>query len=238
MKNLYYACAISLAAIANVSAQDSASSQLLSGQGTGTSTGSSGLISIAPVMENTTIEGSAYIYENFTPAKISASEDEIFYVRYNALKDEFEVKGENNKAYALNRFRRDLVIDLVAFRKSYQIHEYAERNGDANFGYFDVLTPATQNHVLLKKESVKFLKEKFATTTYGSARPARYERASDEYYLKIGDESAVIIPTNKKKFAKLFTGNEKQVLDFIKAENIKLKNEKDLIKIVHFTNTL
>lgn len=238
MKNLYYACAFSLAAIASVSAQDSASSQLLGGNVSGSSSGPTGFISIAPIVENNKIEGSAYIYENFTPAKISASENDIFYVRYNALRDEFEVKGDNNKAYALNRFRRDIIVELVAFKKSYQIHEYVERNGNDNFGYFDVLTPSNQNTVLLKKESIKFLKEKYATTTYGTARPARYERATDDFYLKFGEESAQLAPTNKKKFAMLFPGKEKQILDFIKSERIKLKDEKDLIKIINFTNTL
>ncbi|GFZ90225.1 hypothetical protein GCM10011531_22260 [Aquaticitalea lipolytica] len=215
----------------------SGAQELISGQLSGGSA-SGGLISTTPVVENSQIEGSPYVNEEFLPAKISASEDNIFYVRYNALKDEFEVKGANNVAYALNKYRRDIVVELISNNKTYQVYGYLDKNENENFGYFVNLSNPNSNIKLLKKENITFVKEKVAVTSYDSSQPARYKRGSDAYYVKINDNNAVLLSTNKKDVSKLFPGNEKKVLDFIKKEKLKLKKEDDMNKLIQFTNTL
>lgn len=197
-----------------------------------------GLISTTPVIENATVEGSPYIIEKFTPAKISASEDNIFYVRYNALRDEFEVKGENDIAYALNKYRRDIVVELIALKKTYQVFGYLDKNGNENFGYFVDLGKDKSNVKLLKKEKIIFTKEKLAVTSYDTAKPAEYKRGNDEYYIKINDANAIELPNGKKNIANLFPKNSKKVLAYIKSEKIKTNREEDLLKLVNYINTL
>ena len=201
-------------------------------------TRNSGLFSTTPVVLNASVEGTPYINEDFLPATISASQDDVFYVRYNAVADEFEVKGENNKAYALNRYRRDIVVQLVAFKKTYQVFGYLDANGNENFGYFVILNDTDANVKLLKKEKVFFQNEKVATTSYDTAKPASYKRASDEYYIKIGTDNAVKVRNKTKDIAKLFPKNERKILDFAKAKKLKLKKDEDLNTLMVFINGL
>ena len=112
------------------------------------------LIDVTPVVTNEFVEGSPYINEKFLPAAISASEGDVFYVRYNAVNDEFEVKGEHNKAYALNRYRRDIVIEILPLKKTYQVVGYYDDNQNENFGYFLYASDPNAETVLLKKEKI------------------------------------------------------------------------------------
>ncbi|MEZ4803305.1 MAG: hypothetical protein R2797_11080 [Gelidibacter sp.] len=197
-----------------------------------------GLISTTPVVLNETVEGSPYINDEFLPAKISASEDNVFYVRYNAIADQFEVKGENNKAYALNKYRRDIVVQLVGVKKTYQVFGYLDENDNENFGYFVIINGKDSNVKLLKKEKKFFIGEKVATTSYDTPKPATYKRANDEYYIKVGEDAAIEMPTNKKDIAKLFPKQEKNILSFIKENKIKTKKEEDLNMLMEYINQI
>lgn len=201
-------------------------------------TRASGLFSTTPIVLNDYIEGSPYINEDFLPARISVSEDEVFYVRYNAIADQFEVKGENNKAYALNKYRRDIVVQLVGLRKTYQVFGYLDENENENFGYFVIMNGQDSNVKLLKKEKKIFIGEKVATTSYDTPKAATYKRTNDDYYIKVGDNNAVELPSNKKDIAKLFPKKEDKILAFIKENRIKTKRENDLNKLMAYINQI
>ncbi|MEZ4793551.1 MAG: hypothetical protein R2783_08855 [Gelidibacter sp.] len=201
-------------------------------------TRSSGLISTTPIVLNEYVQGSPYINEDFLPARISVSEDDVFYVRYNAISDQFEVKGENNKSYALNKYRRDIVVQLVGLKKTYQVFGYLDENENENFGYFVIMNDQDSNVKLLKKEKKFFIGEKVATTSYDTPKPATYKRANDEYYIKIGNDPAVELPTKKKEIAKLFPKKEDKILNFIKEHKIKTKREEDLNRLMSYINQI
>ncbi|MEY8868651.1 hypothetical protein AB9K24_04045 [Meridianimaribacter flavus] len=200
--------------------------------------GSSGLITTTPVVLNDDVEGTPYITSDFLPARISASDDNIFYVRYNAIKDEIEVKGDNNQAFALNKYRKDIIIKLVSNSKTYRLFDYVDDNELPNLGYFVDLIPES-NIKLLKKERVIFIEEKVALTSYHTARPAQFKRVSDDYYIKISEEQgAVLMPKRKKDIAKLIPEHSKDILSYIKTNKIKTSREEDLIKLVSYMSTL
>ena len=168
------------------------------------------LIDVSPQTYNESAEGSPYINEKFLAATISASKDNIFYVRYNALADEFEVKAENNKAYALNRYRRDIVIDILPLKKKYQVFGYLDKENNENFGYFLFLTNSEGNNVLFKKEKVVFLDEVKSTNGYNKPRPAKFKRSSDKYYVKLNNSALLTeLPTKKKAIAENIAKAEK-----------------------------
>lgn len=197
-----------------------------------------GLISTTPVVLNDDIEGTPYINSDFLPARISASADDVFYVRYNAISDEFEVKGENNKAYALNKYRRDIVVELVGLKKTYQVFGYFDENENENFGYFVILNNQESQVKLLKKERIFFIDEKVATTSYDTPKRASYKRANDDFYVKISDNNAIELPSSKKDIAKLFPKNNDKILSFIKENKLKTKKEDALIKLFNFINQM
>lgn len=197
------------------------------------------LIDVSPVVLNESVEGSPYINEKFLPASISASEGDVFYVRYNALNDEFEVKGDNNKAYALNRYRRDIVIEILPLKKTYQVIGFYDDEQNENFGYFLYLSNQDAKTVLFKKEKVIFIDEQKASTGYDTNDPAKYKRVNDKFFIKL-DGSKILseLPSKKKSLAKLFPNHEDIVLKYIKDNRIKTSKEDDLIQLVNYINTL
>ena len=148
------------------------------------------------------------------------------------------MKGDNNVAYLLNKYRKDITVELIALNKTYQNFTYIDSDNNSSFGYFVIMTDPNENIKLLKKETIKFVNEKVNVTGYGTARPAQYKRTNDKYFIKIKDQSAVLLTNNKKEIAKLFPKHENEVLSFIKSEKLKLKSEEDLLKLISFLNSL
>merc|ERR1711974_557651 len=178
--------------------------EVLAGQAVG-GTRVAGIISTTPIVLNESVEGSPYVNKEYLPAKISAAKGNTFYVRYNALRDEFEVKGQNNTAYSLNRYRRDIVVEIVPLNKKYQVFGYMDENFNENFGYFVFLSESDKEAILLKKERITFIGEKRAVTSYDTPRSARYKRWNDKFFIKIGDSKLVKeLPRGKRAIAKLF----------------------------------
>lgn len=182
------------------------------------------------------IEGSAYINENFVPAKISTAINKIFYVRYNAFNDEMEIKGENDFIYGLNKERKNLLIHFSNPKQTYQLFDYVLDSEDLN-GYFIKLNFDSEL-LLLTKERIIHVDEKISKTTYGTNKPAHFKRVKDKYFIKIGNHSAIELPKNKKDVAKIFPKFENEVLSFIKKNKIKLNSEVDLLKLCEYINSL
>jgi len=231
MKNTYIFILTILLFSSKTNAQE-----LLGGQSFGSNT--QGIISTTAVVLNENVDGTPYIDEKFAPAKISASENNIFYVRYNAANDEIEVKGSNNVAYALNKYRKDITVDIIALKKTYQNFMYINSDDDPGFGYFVHISEPTANVKILKKEVVKFFDEKVQVTGYDTPQNAKYKRLADKYFIKINDKNAMLLPSNKKGVAKLFPEHEKEVLSYIKTEKIKFKDELSLSKLSAYLNQL
>ncbi|WCO02061.1 hypothetical protein [Psychroserpens ponticola] len=197
------------------------------------------LIDVTPVVLNESVEGSPYINEKYLPATISASEGDVFYVRYNALNDIFEVKGDKNKAYSLNRYRRDIVIEMLNLNKTYQVLGYYDDEKNENFGYFLYLSNPNPKTILFKKEKITFIDEQKASTGYDSSKPAKYKRLNDKFFIKLEDEKILSeLPSNKKAIAKLFPNHQDKVLKFIKENRIKTSKEDDLVQLINYINTL
>ncbi|MEY8849835.1 hypothetical protein AB9K26_13535 [Psychroserpens sp. XS_ASV72] len=198
------------------------------------------LLSTSPITINENIEGTPYVNEEFLPAKISASEGEIFFVRYNAATDQFEVKSDKNgSAFYLDKYRRDIQIKITPLDKTYQIFGYLDEDLNEQYSYFIYLTDADKETIVFKREKVSFIGEKIAVTTYDKAQPAHYKRWNDSYYIKTKDGILLIeVPTNKKDFSKLFPEHQKEILGYIKDNKLKPKREEDLIQIVDYINTL
>lgn len=227
MKNIYLVLAISLFLTQHSYAQ---------GEIGGYNVVKDGFISVSPTDINDNVKGSQYITDDFVPAKISISKNEVFQIKFNGVLDEIVVKGQDGKPYALNKHLKDIKITLIGSKKAYQMFDYVNENDTRLSGYFLLNATSNSNIKLLKKEKIKFFEEKVATNGYDSNVPAQYKRLKDKFFIKKNDELAIEIPTNKKDFAKLFPKRQKEILSFIKKEKIKFKKESDLLKLVNHLN--
>ncbi|WP_435312987.1 hypothetical protein [Cellulophaga fucicola] len=179
------------------------------------------------------IEGSSYIKEDFEVTKL-AENKKTFFLRYNAYKDEMEIK-KDGEAYYLSRFY-DFPITFLNLNIVYNIYDYNEGKG-LKTGYFVELERGNKISLLLKQE-IKFYEETKAKTGYGTSKPPKLERQKDRLFYSVENNIAKELPRKKKEILKLFKGKEKEIESFSKKNSLSCKEEKDLVKIFNYYNSL
>lgn len=190
-------------------------------------------------LTDNTIQGSAYIQDNFMPAKLSLPDGtKIFKLRYNAYSDEIEIENQGGNPNALNKNIDNLLIVFVSDDKTYEAIDYIDDKGNINKGYFVHVTSSDNDYQLLMKETVIFIDKKPAKTGYDKTKPAQLKRLDDTYYVSLDNNPAVELPSNKKNLSKVFPEHSKEVLEFIKDNRIKTTKKEDLIKLINYINTL
>ena len=182
------------------------------------------------------IEGTKYIQDGFKAATISVYPNYKFNVKFNALDDEMEIQGKNNKSFALNKNNNRAEVVFLDSNKTYGLYTFSNDNVQPVSGYFQKLFVG-EKVILLKKEKIMFIEEKQSKTGYDSYRPPQYKRLNDRFYIKqIDNDIALELPKNKKSIAGLFPNYESDILMFIKKNKLKTNNEVDLLKIIEFIN--
>ncbi|WP_179344258.1 hypothetical protein [Winogradskyella ursingii] len=196
---------------------------------------------VTAAKEPENIQGSKYLSEQFLPIKIfNQKEDKRFLAKYNAFTGNMEVKEMDSKTddfYVLSKDINDISLEFTTSGELYQTYEYVNEDNESKKDFFVNLVK-TNRVSLLKKQEVKFEPAKPAKSSYEKSRPAKYERQKDEYYIKIGAEKAMPLPSNKNDIAELFPKYEKEIKTFIKKNRIKTSKEEDLISLVKYINQL
>ncbi|WP_132065781.1 hypothetical protein [Aquimarina spinulae] len=156
------------------------------------------------------------------------------FLRYNVFNDQIEVSKTLKSSEILGLTKNKSVYVRIKNRE-YHYKEYKYRNNKTKNGYLIKLTSNTKISLykLLKK---KYIDTKIAKTPMNKDIPAKFTD-QHAYYLEI-DEKLFPVSSSKKKTVSIFPNNQKEVKDFIGKENLSLKKEKDLIKLVNFYNTL
>ncbi|WP_460220004.1 hypothetical protein [Psychroserpens sp. MEBiC05023] len=183
-----------------------------------------------------TIQGTPYIIDEFTPARVSADQNKIFNLRYNAVSDQMEVQSDKNTIQAINRNIEGVTITFLKDNKTYQSLNYINEDGIAERGYFIHVNSPDSKINLLLKESKKFIERQPAKSSYQDTKPARFKKVDDVYYIIIKNNTAQILPEKKKDILKLFPENSSKIAAFMKSEKIKPSKKEDLIKLVNFLN--
>jgi hypothetical protein len=180
------------------------------------------------------IEGSEYLITDFRLADVSGIPKPIM-VRYNALTDMIEVQNEKKELFSLMKTDPYNTITITPSVDKIELLNYKSEEGEIN-GYLTVLF--NQNDVALyRRDKVTFQKGKEASNSYSVAIPARYVKASEEYYLSLKNETAVAIPKNKKGLQDLFPLKKEEIAVYLKNNAFSLKDEKSIIEMAKFIST-
>jgi len=180
--------------------------------------------------------GSMFVNDKFMPAKISGSQTTTL-LRYNAYGDYFEMNNpqEGGASQSLPK-DPNATITFVSQDKKYVLADYITEDGKATNGYLVVVKESPKASIY-KRERVTMTQEFFPSNSYQVYKPASYKKADDEFYVKLeGKEPAYF--SNKKEFAKLVPGKNKEVLEFIKKNSIDLEKEGDLVKLSNYVETI
>lgn len=170
-----------------------------------------------------------YFEPNFTAAFISNDDSNTVYkLRYNAFYDEIEIE-HNGQILFLNK-EENLEVFFRELNKNYVCLRYSDGK-DNVFGYLAVVYQGQKYKVLVKENVELFIGNKTDMTRGGSAE--QYRKMKLKYFIKT-EIGFFEMPNSKKKFAALFKGKEKAILDYMKSNKISLNDFMDIRKLFLF----
>jgi len=176
--------------------------------------------------------GSEYIIEEFKPAKVNSG-SQLFQIRFNAHENFMEYKKDNEE---LILTKNDNTLFEFSDGKTYELVTYTDRKGKESISYLNLIKK-TGKISIYKLEKINFVEAKTASNSYDTSSPAEYKRASDSFFIKVGDKVSEL-PTRQKEYIKMFPGKDAEIKEYFKSNKINFKNDADLIKLATFLNTL
>lgn len=189
-------------------------------------------------LDSKNIEGSPYMSNDFKATTVYFGDENLgnLYYRYNAYNEEVEIKQQNIDAEPIRSLSRDKKINLMVDGKKMAFKTFIDKNGNTKNGYLTLLKSG--KFKLYKRLNTTFKEAKKAENTLVKSSPARFSQYT-EYYIEIeGSNRIDHVELNNKKLLKL-VGSEKEdsVKKFLKENNIKVKNENGLSKVIEFLNS-
>ena len=151
-------------------------------------------------------------------------------MRYDAYNDVIEIIDENGKARSMLR-QRNIVAELDG--KSYVVMEYMDE-GKTKLGYFNPLNDGEIQ--LLWKPKKIFVQAENPDNGYDTYSPPTYKDISS-HFIKNGNEPAEPINLSKRNLIKYLEKDLKSIKEYIKKNNLNLRNESDAISLINFYNS-
>ncbi|MEZ4875651.1 MAG: hypothetical protein R2793_09460 [Flavobacteriaceae bacterium] len=183
--------------------------------------------------------GSAYENEDFVKGNVFKNGKVIANqvgIRYNALRDEMEIKtdiSQSNTSARIMIKSPDIYVRILNKMFVYS----PQKEGIDKGGYFISLFEGDKAH-LYKKITKEFVAGMEATTSITRDIPDSYKER-ETYYLF--DKNLGVFhefPNSKGGKLSLFKDQKKAVKEYTKKEKLNLNKEYALIKLVRFYNTL
>jgi len=245
MKNqLFFAIFLSFTAI-GVGQYAGQSSNMSAG---GASGGSSGQIYdlLGPIDERNKktknkyeeFQGSPYIANIFLPSTMYYGDEnlgQIFY-RYNALNEEIEIKKTNSEDEIPRSLARDKEISILSNGKKMNFKTFTTAKNKTLNGYLITIIDG-KTFDLYKRTFVKFTEGTPSTNSFVKAIPSRFSQFTEYYFQKDGVNRMDEIRLKNSQLLRLFNKIDKTKLkEFIKENDLNIKNEPDLIRVFDFLN--
>ena len=173
------------------------------------------------------IKGSPFIHSEYQNIKIKGV---AMKGRYNANLDYIEVDNKGEVIFFVPTMQHRYDVVFTDENTTYRAFEYE----NLKFGFYKILAKKDKAF-LLSKQFIKFSDKVKPKSNFEIAKPAKFERKKDTYFIKLSDQDIVIeLPTRKSKFLKVFKSKANTIKNFIKKERLGIKKEEDLIKIFNF----
>ncbi|MDC6387315.1 hypothetical protein PP182_01375 [Maribacter sp. PR1] len=179
------------------------------------------------------VQGSPYVnelYKKGTTVVYGKKAREAL-MRYNAYTDAIEIIDENGKARSILR-QRNIVATFGG--KSYVVMGYLDE-GKSKLGYFN---PLNEGHVeLLWKPKKIFVQAENPDHGYDTFSPPTFKDVS-RYYIRKEGKPAETFRLSKRSLLKYLDEESKNLKEYIRINNLNLKEEKDVIILIEYYNSL
>jgi len=181
--------------------------------------------------------GSPYHEEDFIKGSILLKGKVIAYnqdLRYNVSKEEFELRNPgNSKSKIVNTIVRNKNIEIEINDITF---EYVSDSKNSIRGYFIPLFKGNSN-TLLKKIKKEYLPAQKAINSISKDVPAMY-REIEILYLVNNNGEFIELPSSRNGKMKAFGELKKTVKTYSKSNKLNVNNEKDLIQVVSYVDSL
>ncbi len=178
-----------------------------------------------------TYEGTPYLFKEFTGANIILNAGKGYEgipMNYNIHNDDFEFMMEG-VSYALGN--NDIVSYINIDDRKFYYKTYTYNSAQIK-GYLELV--ADGDIRFYKKHRVIYTEPK-PTRGYVEAQPAKFDTRSPDYFIEL--KNSKIVYFNKlNDIADLIPDEGDRIKDFIKANKLKARREKDIVELADFIN--
>ncbi|MEX0291030.1 MAG: hypothetical protein AB3N14_18145 [Flavobacteriaceae bacterium] len=186
------------------------------------------------------VVGSPYLTENFIKSKLFYDEELMgdFYMRYNALNSEIEIKESNLKEEEPKRLLADKRLTVRYQNKVLRFTTYITKKDETKNGYLSMLVSGDK-YKLYHRLAVKYSEGKAAANSMVNPIPSRFAHFVEYYYQKEGVDRIDQLSQKKGKFLKQLDKDIRENVKLFLSENkLDLGKEQDLVKAFEYINTL
>jgi hypothetical protein len=177
--------------------------------------------------------GTPYLNDSFANGEVRfhKGNHSVVPVRYNIHDDWIEYQ-QNNQTYILDADNR---IKEVKIGEDIFVVEKYKSKGSIKYGYFKLLDSGRVT--LLSKQVVIFKDYQEAKALESASSPAKYTRAPDQFFLKIGEGELKKVD-RLKEMIEAFPDKHEELTAFAKKEKISPRKEDEVRKLVGYYNSL
>jgi hypothetical protein len=186
------------------------------------------------ILAESDIEGSPYFEDEFVEGAVFMTSKVQFVglpLRFNIFNDQVEFRSDDGSLMVLSVPE---VIEKVEFGETTLEYSVYSHLNKIRRGFFVVLEKGEAS--LYSRPRITF-EDARKPGAYSEAKPPRFIKRPDEYYIRISKEPAILI-SKRKDIEGLFPDHEKEIQDFIRKNRIKINQPEDLIKVVQYLNSL
>ncbi|MFS4493619.1 hypothetical protein [Maribacter sp. 2308TA10-17] len=190
------------------------------------------------VLEDENIQGSPYTSNVFSPTPLYYKDEKVgnIFFRYNALNEEVEIMKANVEGEAIRSLARDKELNIRPNGKKMSFKTFVTSKKRTTNGYLTEIVNG-EEYDLFKRIHVKFTEGTAAQNSFVAAIPARFTKFTEYYMQKKGVNRIDEVLPKKGKLLKLLGDSQKEsVKNYLKENDLNIKNESDLIKVFEFLN--
>lgn len=176
------------------------------------------------------IEGNPFLFKDFEKAKLKLISGEVYdiNVRFDLYANTMHVL-ENGLIYAIGYPEKIKQVDID---RTTVIYSPYQKSG--NGSYFIVHTDGKCK--LLVKKNIR-LQDAELPKPYQEGKPAKFLLKDDTYYLKAGNETAILI-RNKKDLLSVLKDHKQEINKYFSTNKTNIRKVDDLNKLIVFYNNL
>lgn len=179
------------------------------------------------------IDGSPYLNDDFITGTVYTT-SKLQYVdvplRYNIFNDDIEFKTNNNQVMAM---ATPEIIERVTFGEYQLVYIPFVSQKKIKRGFLKVVMEG--NISLYARPQILYTKPE-EPGAYKEAKPAKFLKKPDSYYLRNGKNEAIKVD-KKKEVIEFFPAHNNEIATFIKKNKIKTNKESELKRIVEYYNS-